>query len=182
MTKWRSFLSLLVIVILVSAISKQTVSANWLEGFAFEEIKPMSETENEETTVDPAAEYAAEVLRIVNLERKTKGLTALSGLTALKAAANTRAKEVSYLFAHIRPDGSSPRTVFTENGLKFRRIGENIAHGYSDPKTLVQAWMNSDAHRNVILRAEYTHADLGYYKNEDGKIFCSMLFFTATEG
>ena len=180
MTRTKRILaSLLTIMLIVSAAGAQTASANWSEGFVIDVAKPVAETET--TPVDPAVEYAAEVLRLVNLERETAGLSELSGLEALKTAADTRAKEVSVVFAHTRLDGTSPRTVFTENKLNYSHVGENIAHGYADAAALVKAWMNSTAHKNVILRAEYTHAELGYYKNDSGKIFCSMLFYTPAE-
>ncbi len=176
----RMLASLLTIVLIASAVGAQTASANWSEGFVIDVAKPATETEA--TPVDPAVEYAAEVLRLVNLEREAAGLVGLSGLEALKTAADTRAKEVSVVFAHKRLDGSSPRTVFTENKLNYSHVGENIAHGYTDAAALVKAWMNSTAHKNVILKAEYTHAELGYYKNSDGRTFNSMLFFTPAEG
>lgn len=175
----RTLVLLLTIVLVASAFGAQTASANWSEGFVAEEAKPVAETEA--VPLDPAAEYAAEVLRLVNLERETAGLSKLSGLEALKTAADTRAKEVSVVFAHTRLDGTSPKTVFIENKLNYSHVGENIAHGYADPAALVKAWMNSTTHKNVILNGEYTHAELGYYKNDSGKIFCSMLFFTPAE-
>ncbi len=178
----KVILSLVAIVLISYVAGMQTANANWVEGFVFDEVEPVVKAEKEEAPANPAMEYSAEVLRLINLEREKNGLSPLKGLDALKTAANTRAKEVSVVFAHVRLDGTSPRTVFAENKLNFHRVGENIAHGYSDPTSLVQAWMNSDAHRNVILRAEYTHAELGYYKNESGEIFCSMLFFTPAEG
>lgn len=175
----RTLVSLLSIVLIASAVGGQIASANWSEGFVTETPKPAPESEA--APADPAAEYAAEVLRLVNLERETAGLSKLSGLEALKTAADIRAKEISAVFAHVRLDGTSPRTVFTDNKLNYSHVGENIAQGYTDPAALVKAWMNSTPHKNVILRAEYTNAELGYYKNDSGRIFCSMLFFTPAE-
>lgn len=177
----RSFASLLAVLLIVATAGAQA-SANWSEGFVIEKIQPTILTETEETPADPASVYAAEVLRLVNLEREKEELKPLSGLAALRTAANTRAREVSSIFAHVRPDGTSPRTAFTENGLNYRYVGENIARGYAEPSSLVEAWMNSEMHKNVILREEYTHGELGYFQNEDGKIFCSMLFITPVEG
>lgn len=176
----RILVSLLTIVLIASAVGAQTASANWSEGFVLNAEKPVLETEA--TNVDPAAEFAAEVIKLVNLERETAGLSKLSGLEALKTAADTRAKELTVVFDHVRPDGTSPRTAFIENELNYSHVGENIAHGYKAPAALVKAWMNSTAHKNVILKAEYTHAELGYYKNSDGRTFNSMLFFTPAEG
>ncbi len=91
-----------------------------------------------------------DMLALVNAERKLKGGPALSLDTDLMAAAKLRAEEISVLFSHERPDGTS---CFTASPKMF---AENIAQNYSGaPEGAMKQWMNSEGHRNNILNPSY---------------------------
>ena len=127
---------------------------------------------------DPANKYISEVFRLVNLERGKAGLGNLSGNPTLKLAADIRAKELVNKFAHVRPDGTNPGTVFRENNLNYRASGETIARGFSDPSALVRSWMQSAIHKKVLLNGNYINGEVGYFKDNSGKVHIAMLFFT----
>ena len=46
-----------------------------------------------------------------------------------------------------------------------RKAGENIALDYVDPIEAVHGWLNSPAHRKVLLDKDYTHFGTGVYGN-----------------
>ena len=102
------------------------------------------------------------MVRLVNEERAKEGLSPLSTLPELDAAADVRAPEVAEYFSHDRPDGSSCFTVLRECGVTgFWTAGENIAAGTSSPEAVVEMWMNSPGHRANILSADFTHIGVG---------------------
>ncbi len=105
--------------------------------------------------------FTLEILRLVNIERAEQGLDPLVLDNTLSAAAAVRAKEATELFSHTRPDGSSTFTVLAEFGLTYRRAGENIAIGQLTPAQVVQAWMDSEGHRNNIL-GDFALMGIGY--------------------
>ncbi len=105
--------------------------------------------------------FRAEILRLVNLERAEHNLAPLILDDNLSAAAAIRAKEATELFSHTRPDGSSTFTVLAEFGITYRRAGENIAIGQLTPAQVVQAWMDSEGHRNNIL-GDFELMGIGY--------------------
>lgn len=137
-----------------------------------------AEDERNLVPADPALEFASEVLRLINIERQAQNLPDLTGMEKLKAAADIRAEEIAILFSHKRPGEESYGSIFAECELDYSYVGENIAYGYSNPSDLVQAWMDSFSHKNVIMGKDYTNAELGYYQDSDGRIYCAMLFFT----
>jgi uncharacterized protein YkwD len=139
------------------------------------------------SAVLPAADtsisnYKAEVLRLMNSERKNNSAAELKALAALDAIADIRARESAVSFLHTRSDGTWCFTVFAEHALKYRAAGENLAYGYKTPKAAVSAWMKSEGHRKNILDTDFEYAGIGYYLSDKGTIYCASLFYTPTSG
>lgn len=125
-------------------------------------------------TVGKSSGYAAEILKLVNKERKKSGLTALVLDSKLCKAADKRAGELNRLFDHSRPDGSSCFTVLAEYGISYGAAGENIAAGYTSAKEVVKGWMNSPGHRANILSKNFKALGVGHVKN--GRHYWVQLF------
>ena len=81
---------------------------------------------------------------------------------AINEAAQVRVKELSALFDHTRPDGTTCFTALDDAGIRYSTAGENIAAGYSTPEQVVNGWMNSEGHRANILNASFTTIGVGY--------------------
>lgn len=113
--------------------------------------------------VIPYADYAKEILRLVNEERAKVGASPLTLNPMLTSAANVRAEEITECFAHSRPDGSSFSTVLNDLGIDYYCSGENIAAGLSEAEVVVEQWVNSPAHYENIINAKYTQLGVGYY-------------------
>lgn len=56
------------------------------------------------------------------------------------------------------------------------RVGENVAYGYEDAASLVNSWLNSPSHREII-EGNYTHSGFGVFKNEKNRYFFTQLFY-----
>ena len=127
------------------------------------------------TVVDPEA-YAAEVVRLTNVEREKKGLSPLSETYALTQTAVVRAYEIITKFDHDRPDGSTCFTAFDENGVPYNRAGENIAMGQLTPEEVVKAWMNSPGHKGNILSKDFGKIGVGVAMDANGRLYWSQNF------
>ena len=142
-----------------------------------EETEPQEEpspTKEDETPIED--QYAAEVLRLINIERSKVGISELTADENLRNAANCRAIEIKKLFAHERPDGSSCFTVLDEAGISYRAAGENIAIGHRSPEEVVEGWMNSEGHKENILEERFGKLGVGIHIGEDGYIGWVQLF------
>ena len=104
----------------------------------------------------------SQILKLVNQARAEAGLQPLSSTSALNSAAQTRAQELSQVYSHNRPNGSSCFTVLGEKGISYRTAGENIAIGYKTAQQVFNAWMNSEGHRKNILSEKFTQIGIGY--------------------
>ena len=103
-----------------------------------------------------------QVLDLVNAERAKCGLAPLSwDASNLAPGAALRAQEISQVFSHTRPNGSSCFTAVSNPGW----LGENIAAGQRSPQEVMNSWMNSPGHRANILNANFTKLGVGYYYN-----------------
>lgn len=116
-----------------------------------------------------AEEYAKEVIRLTNIERKKEGLSELKYHAKLQQAAMTRAKELvqRYDESHERPDGRDSSTAVYEAGVGNPGC-ENIGKASTSPQGIVNAWMRSGGHKAAILDPSMTHIGVGYYCDSEG--------------
>lgn len=119
--------------------------------------------------------FAAEVVRLVNIERTKQGLNTLESDYLVQSAAQVRAQETEISFSHTRPDGRSCYTALDEASVHYSGAGENIAYGQKTPSEVVNTWMNSAGHRANILNANFTHIGVGCYNN-GGTYYWSQFF------
>ncbi len=122
--------------------------------------------------------YAAEVLRLTNVERRKAGLSALAPSAVMDTIAGVRAREIIGKFSHTRPDGSSWSSLLERHNVAWRANGENIAAGQKDPKAVVAAWMASPGHRENILTGKFTHLGVGVRADAKGRLNWVQCFLT----
>ncbi len=118
--------------------------------------------------------YASVVVELVNAERAKAGLSPLAKNDSLNDFAQLRSSELVSDFAHKRPDGSKPLDyVMGMDGV--HRAGENIAMGQASPEDVMNAWMNSEGHRENILKSDFTMIGVGCYEY-NGKLYWTQIF------
>lgn len=122
---------------------------------------------NEGTTAvdDQGSAYAAEVVNLVNAERAKSGLSPLASDSALANVALAKAKDMynNGYFSHTSPTYGSPFDMMTQFGIQYSYAGENIAKGQRTSAEVMQAWMNSQGHRDNIMNANYAKIGVAYY-------------------
>ena len=119
---------------------------------------------NAPTTVSPSVavgyyqDMAQAVLPLVNQVRTENGAGGLVWASDLEEVAQLRAQELSVKYSHERPDG----TYFY--AINSTAMGENIARGYVNAKSVFDAWMAStQGHREAILDSGYTEIGMACY-------------------
>jgi len=115
--------------------------------------------------------FETRVLQLVNYERTKRGLVPLRAQYNLMLAArvHTRTMATVPFFSHVSPTGTTPasraiRYGYTVTGFRSWRLAENIAWcggTSSTPEQIVRGWMNSTAHRAIILTASYRDIGIG---------------------
>lgn len=122
----------------------------------------------EEAAVKDESSYADAVIRLINEERKKAGLNPLEKNEKMMSAAAVRAEEINEVFGHTRPNGKACRTVLEELGYEGDYAGENIAGGQKTPEKAVQAWLNSEGHRNNALNPNAKYTGVGFLHKVNG--------------
>ena len=74
-------------------------------------------------------------------------------------------------FSHESPVTGNLADRLKEAGIEHRKAGENIAFNYVDAIEAVHGWLNSPAHRDVLLDKDFTHLGTGAY----GKYYTQVL-------
>lgn len=115
---------------------------------------------SEQTQTNASDDYREAVLELVNVERAKRNLSPLRMSNDLLDGAAIRAKELTVLLSHTRPDGSECTSVISG---KNRYMGENIAAGYRTPEEVVAGWMDSPGHRANILNPNFEELGVGYF-------------------
>ena len=115
------------------------------------------------------AQYAVDIVNLVNAERRKARLGDLAIDNELMAATALRARELESAFSHNRPDGRSYDTVLREFNVRpYNAWGENILYNQSNnPADAMQQWMDSSGHRANILSGNFTHIGVGIHQSED---------------
>lgn len=135
------------------------------------ELDDPEEPSNAEFTgedIPEDATLAEQIFILTNNEREKEGLEELEYNEKLQDAADTRAKECADRFSHTRPNGTSCHTVVAD--FDYKVTGENLVKAdkpIATAQTLVQAWMDSEAHRDNILLKDFTSMAVGVYETDD---------------
>ncbi len=110
----------------------------------------------------------AVVVDLTNSERVQNQNVPLVRSATLDAAAKLKAEHMAKneYFAHFSPDGVSPWHWFDEVGYTYAHAGENLAIHFTDSAEVVEAWMDSPAHRENIVNGLYTEIGVGTYKGK----------------
>lgn len=114
---------------------------------------------------------ALRAFNLVNSQRTSAGLPALVWDNGLESTSAVRAKEISVSFSHTRPNGQSWYTVNSKI-----MGGENLAYGYYDASSALNAWMASPTHRENILWPEFTKVAISIYVADDGTYYWAQEF------
>jgi uncharacterized protein YkwD len=119
--------------------------------------------------VSPSADlhvqaFETELIRLVNVYRVSKGLSALQDEAEIRDVARAHSEHmiVHGFFGHSSPEGLSPADRLDEAGVAWSGVGENLAAGYGSPQAVFDAWLLSPEHRQNIESETWTHTGVGY--------------------
>ena len=110
-------------------------------------------------------DFEDEVIRLTNQFRAQNGLAALKENWQLSRVARFKSQDMADrgYFDHYSPTYGSFDAMIKNFGISYRSAGENIAHGYSTPKAVVDGWINSAGHRRNMLGSNYKQIGVGYF-------------------
>jgi uncharacterized protein YkwD len=120
---------------------------------------------------------SAEIFKLVNKEREKINISKLTLNNKLIQAAKNKAKSLidQEYFDHNSPDGKQFSTWIKDTGYKYSFIGENLAINFQNDKSIIDAWMKSESHKENILEENFTETGIAIL-NDNGKIIIVQIF------
>ncbi|MGY1456785.1 CAP domain-containing protein [Streptomyces sp. SS8] len=115
------------------------------------------------STPAPAGGAEARVVELVNSERARAGCAPLKVNEKLAEAARTHSQDMAdhRNMSHTGSDGSGPGDRIERAGYEWRTYGENVAHGYRTPESVMDGWMSSPGHKRNILNCSFEEIGVG---------------------
>lgn len=116
--------------------------------------------------VDPTL-LIEQVVEAHNRTRVEEDLPPLRVSNRLREAAERHARDMAERgkMGHTGGDGTSPMDRIEQAGYRYRRAGENVAHGRFTTQELMQGWLDSPGHRKNILGG---FSEIGVARAEGG--------------
>lgn len=137
-------------------------------------------------------EVEAEIHAKVNEIRAERGLNELEHDDEIATVARIHSQDMNErdYFSHTNPEGETPADRFGDlYPSECRAVGENLAYiqvgagGYGSAEEIaeriVQGWMDSEGHRENLLRENWDSEGIGVYI-DDGRIDATQNFCTTT--
>ncbi|WP_420642720.1 PKD domain-containing protein [Candidatus Leptofilum sp.] len=114
--------------------------------------------------VPPGSSPSEQLLLYINEARRQFDLAPLNLVPQLSAAAQEHTFDMARFAytGHTGADGSTPAERLIQFGYGAGYAGEATAWGFEYPHQAVEFWVNSPAHRRIILNANATDVGVGY--------------------
>ncbi|TVZ52713.1 CAP domain-containing protein [Dokdonia sp. Hel_I_53] len=139
------------------SLSKEDFSTN---------LKASLEIENDIT-------LAKEVMEVLNNHRASIGLNPIAWYSECEELA---VEHSSYMVKNNKAshDNFYERSqILKRKGASF--VSENVAYGYQDALSVLQAWLDSPSHK-ITIEGDYTHSGIGIVYTDNGIPYYTQLF------
>jgi len=121
-------------------------------------------------------EIADKILELVNDHRVSIGLSTITSDRQYASAYAVGHTDYMISESQISHDNFNFRSAALKDKGALS-VGENVAYGYSTAEAVVNAWLNSPSHKNII-EGDYTHSGFGVIPNENGTYYFTQLFYS----
>lgn len=121
-----------------------------------------------------AKEIEIEIMELINAYRITEGLPVLEEHSTVKAVAFTH---TDYMIEEdiVSHDNFFQRKLSLQENADANIVSENVAYGFNSAESVVNAWLNSESHRENI-EGDFTDFDISAEQNEEGKWYFTNIF------
>ncbi|MBF2029839.1 MAG: CAP domain-containing protein [Oscillatoriales cyanobacterium C42_A2020_001] len=165
------------------AIALLLTGCDWLSQIP-NSLPPLKPRLQQQTPAKPAqstttAQMEAEVHQQINIIRQQQGLTTLKQNPKLAQVARNYSRRMAEqnFFAHTSPQGDTMVQRVRSAKIFYTLLGENLFTSTNIPQpapVAVQGWMESQGHRENILRAEFRETGIGVWQRANTYYFTQL--------
>lgn len=122
----------------------------------------------------PAKRIELEILDLINTYRVNQKLKPLNSLDIIKSVAFTH---TDYMVSvnKVNHDNFYQRKSSLVKNISAVKVTENVAYAYGSAESVVNAWLNSPAHR-ANLEGDFTDFEISAEMNSEGKWYFTNIF------
>lgn len=109
---------------------------------------------------------ANQIFLITNIKRNQYGVNSLQWDQDVTKVAllHSQDMEKNNYFSHYSINGDGLKERLDAGKIFYLSAGENIAAQYPDAPAAIEGWLNSQGHRDALLKENYTHLGVGVHR------------------
>ncbi|MDC9721333.1 MAG: CAP domain-containing protein [Urechidicola sp.] len=120
-------------------------------------------------------EMEYKIFELVNNHRESVGASRLNILNVISSEAIPHT-DYMLLKGEASHDNFEDRFLNLKMNAEAIKVSENVAYGYSTAEAVVQAWLRSPRHKDVIEGEEFTDFGISTKANTEGKNYFTHIF------
>jgi len=117
----------------------------------------------------------SEILDLVNEYRESIGVNKLNVMNTVSYEAKPHTDYMLFK-GEASHDNFELRLSNLRTSVNAIRVSENVAYGYTTAQAVVNAWLRSPLHKEVIEDSEFTDFGISTKANTDGKNYFTHIF------
>jgi uncharacterized protein YkwD len=135
-------------------------------------------TENAIELEDISLAYTAMEFEITSLINEHRASVGLSSLQTVNLVSKEAIDHTNYMInkGAVSHDNFSSRHQNLVQKVAAKKVGENVAYGYSSAEAVVNAWIKSEGHRENIENENFTAFGISTKQDSEGRNYFTQIF------
>lgn len=117
----------------------------------------------------------SEITTLINEYRSSNGLSTLNVMNIVSFEAETHTKYMVQV-GEVNHDNFNERYQYLVANANAKSASENVAYGYNSAESVVNAWLNSPSHKEIISNPSFTDFGISTKIDSDGKYYYTNIF------
>lgn len=134
--------------------------------------------QTQEELVDIQLSYTnleSEIVNLINDYRSENGLSTLNVLNIVSFEAGTHSNYMVQV-GEVNHDNFTVRTQYLIANANAKNVSENVAYGYNSAESVVNAWLNSPSHKEILTNPTFTDFGISTKIDSEGKYYYTNIF------
>ena len=131
-----------------------------------------------EEVVDIQLTYSnleSEIVNLINDYRSRNSLSTLNVMNIVSFEAETHSNYMVQV-GEVNHDNFNERYQYLVANADAKSASENVAYGYNSAESVVNAWLNSPSHKEILSNPSFTDFGISTKMDIEGKYYYTNIF------
>jgi uncharacterized protein YkwD len=115
-----------------------------------------------------------EIIGLINEHRKSKALSLLKVSDTISSVALSHSKYMAAT-GQVNHSGFNSRSSYLRWFNKYHYVGETIAYNYATARGVVNSWLESQKHKEIMERKEITRIGIAIEMDRSGRSYYTLI-------